>query len=200
MVPLEVPHELSTNSLGAYFTQLALHPDGQWLAGKAADSNALQLWKMPPAERGPAATVPSGDYFAFSPDGQWLATCWAGQFEFYEVGAWEKPVFRIPRTHASDQHAPVAFSRAGRLVALATSRYVIQLFQLPESGQVAPVLIATLESPDRLPLALLTFRPDGRQLAAATDGQLIQLWNLAQLREGLAALELHGNWPEYSPD
>jgi WD40 repeat protein len=80
---------------------------------------------------------------------------------------------------------------------LASSRYTIQLFKLPEHRRSEPVLIATLKSPDRLPLEMLTFSPDGRHLAAATDGQIVQLWNLALLRDGLVKLKLEGDWPPY---
>ena len=95
----------------------------------------------------------------------------------------------------SDQHAPVAFARDGRTVALAASRYVIQLHKLPEPGLDEAALIATLESPDRLPLEILAFSPDSRHLAAATDGQIVLLWNLAALGEGLASLDLRRDWP-----
>jgi hypothetical protein len=69
------------------------------------------------------------------------------------------------------------------------------LRKLPESGRGEPALIATLESPDRLPLEILAFSPDGRHLAAATDSQIVLLWNLAALGEGLASLGLRGDWP-----
>jgi WD40 repeat protein len=91
----------------------------------------------------------------------------------------------------------MSFTRDGRTVALASSRYTIQLFRLPDGGRREPVLIATLESPYRLPLQRLAFSPDGRRLAAASDRSVVQLWNLALLRDGLADLHLHQNWPEY---
>jgi hypothetical protein len=42
---------------------------------------------------------------------------------------------------------------------------------------------------------MLAFSPDGRRLAAATGGQIIQLWNIALLREGLARLEIENDLP-----
>ena len=52
-----------------------------------------------------------------------------------------------------------------------------------------------IESPDRSPLDILAFSPDGGRLAAATMNRLIQLWNLALLRDGLAELKLERGWP-----
>jgi WD40 repeat protein len=188
---------VQTNRLDVYYPVLALHPNGEWLATWPTDTNALHLWNLS-ADAGESAPalVPSGEYFSFSQDGAWLATCLTGKFQFYRVGDWKDPAFSFPRMTESSQHAPVAFSWDGRTAALASSRYSIQLIRLPESGRAEPELIATLECPDRLPLEMLAFSPDGRKLAAATDGQIVQLWNLALLRDGLAALNLHRNWPE----
>jgi WD40 repeat protein len=198
LLPLE-PEPSSgarTNHMGVHLSRLALHPFAGWLATWTGETNALQLWNLS-AGLGASApsVVPGSEYFAFSPDGKWLATHWAGAFQFYRVGDWKEPAFSFPRMAASGQHAPATFSWDGRTVALASSRYSIQLIKLPESGRGKPELIATLESPDRLPLEMLAFSPDGRKLAAATDGQIVQLWNLALLRVGLAALDLHRGWP-----
>jgi len=181
------------------FQYFALHPASKWLATwTSACSNALQLWKLSEGAEAPrSCTIPSSEYFDFSPDGSWLGTFQAGQFRFYHVGTWDKPAFVIQRKLASDEHAPMSFTRDGRTVALASSRYTIQLFRLPDGGRREPVLIATLESPYRLPLQRLAFSPDGRRLAAASDRSVVQLWNLALLRDGLADLHLHQNWPEY---
>ncbi len=194
-------HNLRTNYLGAHYSQIALHPDATWLATRNGDSNILYLWDLSKAGSGLTAAgtpmiVPSGKYFAFSPDGKWLATCLPGEHRFYRVGDWENPAFRHPRRLASDQHAPVAFSRDGRTVAVAWSRHTIQLLKLPTSGDHDLKLIATLESPDRLALESLAFSPNGKRLAAATDRQIVQFWNLALLRERLGALNLQHNWSE----
>jgi WD40 repeat protein len=198
LVPLEAPDAsgVKTNYLGTHYPLMALHPQGAWLASRAGDSNVLDLWCLSDAALRLAPTnVPGSTYFAFSPDGQWLATCWTGELQLYRVGAWEKPASVVPRMFASDQHAPVTFSQDGRTVAVAASRYSVQLRKLPESGRGETSLIATLESPDRFPLEILAFSPDGRHLAAATDSQIVLLWDLAALGEGLASLGLRGDWP-----
>jgi WD40 repeat protein len=192
---------LRTNRLGAHYSQVALHPDSTWLATRSGDSNVLHLWNLSKmgsglAEEITAASVPSGKYFGFSPDGKWLATSLPGEHRFYTVGMWEAPAYRYPRRLASDQHAPVAFARDGRTVAVAWSHHIIQLLRQPKSEGQKLELIATLESPDRLPLESLAFSPNGKRLAAATDRQIVQFWNLAHLRERLVALNLQHNWSE----
>jgi len=203
-----------TKRLDTYYPQMAIHPACTWLATAALDSNepsharktvsenesgakvdALRLWNLAETAETPVPVIlPYSEHFAFSPDGNWLATCSSGKFQFYRVGAWTKPVFAIPRMLASDQHAPMAFSKDGRVVAVASSRYVVQLFRMPATDRDQPELIATLESPDHFPLVMLAFSPDGRRLAAATDRQIVQLWNLKLLRDRLAESKLQHNW------
>ena len=131
------------------------------------------------------ASVPGSKYFAFSPNGQWLGTYSDGAFQCYRVGDWQRPACSIPRQFASGQHAPVAFARDGRTIAVASTSYAIQLYRLPLTASQRPELVATLESPDRLPLELLAFSADGRRLAAATDRQLVELWDLSLKLTGL---------------
>jgi len=182
--------------LDAHYTQLALHPQNSWMATKRADSE-LNLWEISDSAVH-RMSFSDSKYFVFSPDGNWLATCREGEFQFFRVGFWRDPEFRIPRKQPSDQHAPIAFASDSRLLAVAWSRYAIQLYTPPQSNSGKPTLIATLESPDRLPLELLSFSPDGRLLAAATDRQVVQVWDLALLREELASLGLDQHWPNYA--
>jgi len=188
---------LRSIQVGDYYQRLALHPKGVWMAAAIKNPSSIDVWNLSPdAKTASKSVLPSSEYFAFSPDGQWLVTCWAGEFQFYRTGAWGQRVFVIPRQIASTQYAPIAFSRDGATVAVAASRYIIQIFnlQLPK-GSREPRLIATLESPDHSPLEMLAFSLDGRRLAAATKDQTIQLWNLALLRKDLAEVRLEQDWP-----
>jgi WD40 repeat protein len=201
LVPIESQPGTSVEKydLDAHYTQVALHPKGKWLATWRPDSNVVCLWNLSNATPGlHSRNLPGGKYFTFSPDGKWFATCSGGEFQFYRVGNWDQPALRISRKPALDQHAPVSFARDGSTVALASSRHTIQLLKLSDSDPATSEIIATLGSPDRLPLEMLAFSPDGRRLAAVTDRQIVQLWNLAALRRGLVELDLHRNWPEYS--
>jgi WD40 repeat protein len=181
---------------GERFAKLALHPNGIWVAGATTRDNTIHIFATNSSTTSPVRLcVPRIEHFTFSGDGQWFGVCGNGQFDFYRVGAWEKAAFTIPRASDSGQHGPLAFSPDSRTVAVADSRYRVQLYQIV-LGEAK--LLATLESPDRKPLLALTFSADGRQLAALAKDQGIQLWNLALVREGLAELNLHGDWPEYS--
>ena len=200
VVPLEPGGAtgLKTVPAGIHYRHLAVHPDWKWLAGMSGNSNSLDLWNLSDASGAYSRVeIPSSEYFAFSPDGKWFVTCHAGQYEFYRVGRWQEPVFPIHRKPASSQYAPIAFSSRGDLVALAVSRDAVQLLRLVGDGQTPPKVIANLESPDRSPLEMLKFSPDGRKLAAVTQSQTIQLWNLSRLRESLAEMKLDDDWPQY---
>jgi WD40 repeat protein len=206
LVRFDLPYELDVRVIpvGIHYQRLGLHPHGRWLAAMMQESNSIHLWNLSEGTVLPVpSAIPGTEHFAFSPDGKWLTTCWGGVFAFYRVGAadpWHEPAFSIPRKPISDQHAAIAFTRDGATVALASSRYVIQWFRMPKSERTKPELIATLEGPDRSPIETLAFSPDGRRLAVATQDRIIQLWNLALLRERLADLKLQNNWPDYSPE
>jgi WD40 repeat protein len=187
-----------TNNTTIHYHRIALHPEGLWLAAMTAGSDALHLWKS--SEFGDSKNpviVPSTEYFSFSPDGQWMGTCWAGQFQFYRVGEWDQPAFTIARQPPTNQHGPLAFAQQSGIVAIAASRHTIQLLRLSPEGAVKHSLLATLESPDRIPLEMLAFSPDGKWLAGGTAKLVVQLWNLAALRDGLARFYLHHGWPDY---
>ena len=200
LVPLEpgTTTRPRTIPVDVHYHRIALHPAGSWLAAMSEGSDSIHLWNLADAgDRRPPAVLASSEYFVFSPDGKWLVTCWEGKFEFYRVGVWGRCVFRIPRRRVSDQHAPIAFTKDGAIAALADSGYTIQLLRVPVNARRMPAVIANLEGPDHSPLEMLAFSPDGRRLAAAAKDQTIQLWNLELLREGLAELKLHHDWPEY---
>jgi eukaryotic-like serine/threonine-protein kinase len=200
LVPLQAGTRPQPRSIPAqvFYHHLDLHPEGRWIAGTTEDSNTLDLRHVADEmEVSVVSTVRSSKYFRFSPDGQWLVACWNGRFEFFRIGEWTRPAFVIPRKITSDQHAPIAFTSDGTIVALASTRYAIQLFRLPPRGAGEPAIIATLESPDRHPLELLALSRDGRRLAAATQNQTIQVWNLALLRGVLGKLNLDTNWPAF---
>ncbi|MBI4659572.1 MAG: AAA-like domain-containing protein [Verrucomicrobia bacterium] len=194
---LEHPDRFQVLSAGRHYSRLAIHPKSVWLAAAQKETSTLDLWHLSqnPMVRAPTG-IPSSEFFAFSPDGRWLVVCWAGEFQFYRIGAWEAPRFAIKRTTASSLHAPMAFTKDGAIVAIASSRHTIQLLNLPNTEANETKVIATLQSPDRSPLEILVFSPRNRWLAAATKDQTVQLWNLPLLRAGLAELNLAGGWPD----
>ncbi|MCI0746447.1 MAG: AAA-like domain-containing protein [Verrucomicrobia subdivision 3 bacterium] len=182
--------------IGERFTMLEIHPSGEWIAGRTLLSSGVQVIGVG-ANQGARVDLPSGpgDHFAFSPDGNWLAISSGQGFKFYQVGAWANPAFELPTSSDSDQNGPLAFTADGRTVAVVHSKYNIRLRRLGAQWGESKV-VATLESPDRKPLLALAFSPDSRYLAVAMQDQSIRVWNLAGIRQHLAALDLDGGWSE----
>ncbi|HEX8202024.1 MAG TPA: hypothetical protein VF590_16230, partial [Isosphaeraceae bacterium] len=54
-------------------------------------------------------------------------------------------------------------------------------------------------APDPQPMNGLCFSPDGAQLAAATDGPGVQLWDLRLIRRQLAVMGLDRDQPPFLP-
>src|SRR6185295_10208568 len=114
--PFDKP-KIRSNSVPVYYHRLLAHPQGTWLAAMVGRSDQLHLWKQSEERISEAPVVIwSTEYFAFSPDGEWLATTWAGEFQFYRVGEWDKPAFSIPRQPPSRLNAPLAFARQKGIV------------------------------------------------------------------------------------
>jgi tetratricopeptide (TPR) repeat protein len=89
---------------------------------------------------------------------------------------------------------PLAFARDIPLLAVTATGRTVRLVD-PSSGRE----LATLSPPDRHIVTWLCFSPDGSQLAAATQDNIIQLWDLRALRQELAARQLDWDLPPYSP-
>ena len=79
----------------------------------------------------------------------------------------------------------MAFSADGRILAMTRSQWVVSLID-PSDGRD----LARLEHPDSQLISALAFSPSGTRLAVATEGHVIQLWDLHQLRIELASLKL----------
>ena len=118
---------------------------------------------------------------AFSPDGRWLVTSTIEEYRFWAVGTWERrQVIRRDWGLAG----PVAFSRDGRMLALAHSRYTVRLYDAATFAE-----LARLEALDPRHITWLRFTPAGGLLAATTDHS-IQLWDLPAIRNQLRAIGL----------
>jgi WD40 repeat protein len=91
---------------------------------------------------------------------------------------------------------PLAFTQDNSLPAIAWSANTVRLVK-PATGEE----VATLTTPDPRPLTWLAFSRDGTQLAAATENQVVQLWDLRLLRDQLKTLNLDWDLSDYpAPD
>ncbi|MBI5385936.1 MAG: PQQ-binding-like beta-propeller repeat protein [Verrucomicrobia bacterium] len=164
---------------------LALSPDCRWLAACTFGHPSLvRLWDLPTREEAWRTEVTGSACVAFAPDNRWLVTGGGEEVCFWDV-ATGRPGWRFPRRNAATLQGPVAFSRDGRLLALALTRTEVQLRDARTGAE-----LAVLESPLPRTISALTFNHAGDQLAVVTESHLIQLWNLATLRCRLAELNL----------
>jgi WD40 repeat protein len=171
---------------------VALSPDGRW-AVSAGGPEAFCIWdvargtfvrRLPHQGEYPGAT--------FSPDGRFLVTGVRTDFCFWEIGSWQRKA-QLPRDRRS-LFSQVAFTPDGRLLALPQGRNRIHLHDAATLRH-----LATLETPGPASLTGLSLSPDGTRLAAATDYDLIALWDLRRLRQELAVLDLDWEMPPYPP-
>jgi hypothetical protein len=102
-----------------------------------------------------------------------------------------------------EKSTPLAFGRLAStddcLLAVAVSPMTIMLYRFLDRESPKLKVLAQLESPDRLPIASLAFNLGCGRLAAASEGQIVQVWDLARIREELLRSGLASNFPEFSP-
>jgi len=173
---------------------VALSPDGRWVAtGTWRGAGSVKVWDAISGNvvkelvrESPSAAV------AFSPDGKWLLTSDNAGFQVWESGTW-RPGRRIPREDPG-LSTPMAFSRDGRMLAIACSRYAVRLI---DASTLEP--LARLEAPAPQGLTWLCFSPDDTQLAAAERNGTVQLWDLRAIRRQLAEMGLDWDLPPYPP-
>jgi WD40 repeat protein len=143
------------------------------------------VWDLTTSTPTPTWRLPSAPCrVAFSPDGQWLVTSEQDKYRFWQVGSWA-PGLAKPRDRLEPTPGPLAFSRDGRMLALARSAWTVQLIDAA-TGQE----IATLSAPDPQHINALCFSPDAGHLAVATNNHTIQLWDLRLIRRQLQEMDL----------
>lgn len=170
---------------------LAISPDQRWVAlghwdgiTLVCDAQTGRVVKEWPGERSAAV--------GFTPDSHWLVTATGQEYRFWETGSW-RPGWRFERQLATRISGPIAFSRDGRLMALARTMRLVQLVDL-RTGET----LAELNAPTPQIIFRLTLSPDGG-LLACSGSEGIQLWDLRALRQELAALRLDWDQPPHPP-
>ena len=165
--------------------EVAVSPDGQWLATGSHGQNGAQVWRI--ADGAPVADLKEVEglvQVAFSPDRRWLMTS-PSPCRLWSVGTWDEA-----RRFSGEGYG---FSPDGRYLLVLDSKKVLHLVE-PETGRA----VAGLESPDSCSVMCATFSPDGLRLAVITnDGPAVHVWDLREIRKRLAEIGLDWDAPPY---
>ncbi|MFN0055795.1 MAG: WD40 repeat domain-containing serine/threonine protein kinase [Planctomycetales bacterium] len=169
---------------------VAISPNGRWVAtgSWAWDPPVpVRIWDNESGRL--VREIAEGAYATlnFTPDGRWLVLGSQQEFRFWEVETWTKG-HAISRS--SHLVGACAFTRDGRLMAIAASPIAVKLVD-PQDGSE----IATLTPPDLKLVSDLRFSPDGDRLAVATENNAVLLWDLRAIRRQLRDMELDWNPP-----
>jgi WD40 repeat protein len=163
-----------------------ISPDGRWVATTTWGGAGIHVWDAQTGSRvTPQGLEPSESKTnaVFSPDSKHLAASTPKHHTAWRVGTWET-VFRVPRHVQDDWPGPLAYSPDGMLLAAAHSRFELTLLNVRTGSEIAVVT-----APGSAGFHDCCFSRDGRLLAAASDTN-IHLWDLAQIRQQLAQVNL----------
>ena len=172
---------------------VALSPDGRWVAAGSRLRPEVKVWDratdrcemlMPDSMPGSANAC-----VAFSPDGRWLVTGGQDEYRFWEAGSWRLER-TIRRGRREEMPGLIAFAHDGRSMAITSSQRTIRLVETA-TGRT----LADLSAPDTQLIQGVTFGPDDGQLAVATDGRSVQVWDLRAIRGHLASMRLDWDLP-----
>lgn len=180
-----------------FVNNLDQSPDGRWLS-LACEGKGVRVWDVPGNRPLEPLPVPMAEGRSargwFSPDGRWFVLSRQDDYRAWRVGHWEEAPRVLPRGSPGFSSDALAFTRDSRLLAICRSAVEIQLIDLATFAEVARLL-----APDAHRIECLRFSPDGGQLAASTQGRVIQLWDLRALRREFAALGLDWDLPPFPP-
>ena len=161
-----------------------MSPDGHWLATLAAPLPGVEIWDATKASLFTNLTVRGHADCQFSPDGQFLLTGTSMAYELWSVAGW-KTVTNWPANLNGRATGRVFFSPSGDCVAVEQDRGRLEIRDTHDYGE-----LVTLEPPRPIEIASVAWSPDGRQLFVLSARHRLYAWNLAKLREELAALGL----------
>jgi WD40 repeat protein/tetratricopeptide (TPR) repeat protein len=166
--------------------QCAVSPNGCWVATGSftnTDGFGVKVWEAATGCLVKALTLTGSDV-AFSPDSRLLLTT-GGGCRLWNVGTWtEGPAIGGPTA---------CFSPDSRLLAVEDSPGAIRLVST-DNGK----LVVRLESPEQTRLIPRCFTPDSTSLiAVGVDTEALHIWDLREIRRGLADLGLDWDEPDY---
>ena len=159
--------------------EVALSPDGRWVAGRKWGSAEIHIWEIPSQKEVKIFTL-YYPHFRFSPDGRWFISGTETDLCSWEVGTWRQ-AYSCPHDGYGSQ-GRLALSRDGRWAALEESGGAVKLLSLPTLDQVV-----TLESVPGFPVSL---SPDGSRLLVQTGKGKLGLWNLRRINQELTDMRL----------
>jgi WD40 repeat protein len=177
------PARVTEYSLQAMQSYVVVSPDGQWIVSTTHNGIGVALWNRQ-GELARLLVTNENCMAAFSADGRSLVTTSSRDYSFWDTQTWQVRR-KVTLDLGSAVAGPIAFSRNGRLLAVAANRCEIRLLQ-PETGEE----LATLTAPDSQNLMRVAFSADGSRLVATTVARAIQVWDLRTLRRELAAMGL----------
>lgn len=156
---------------------LSISPDARWIATTPRPPTAMEIWDT--ASRRKIFTSKSHRVWltSFSPDGKWLVGTGADGHVVWETGTW-KQAFHFQ--HEGGGNA--TFAQGGRLMALVRGLGEVQLYAMPEAR-----CLIQLQPPQPLLGAVIKLREDGNRLWLLPQGNRVFEWDLAKLRQELAA-------------
>jgi WD40 repeat protein len=161
----------------------AISPDTNWLVTTHWKDGTTKVWDTRSGQEA-CDLGEQGGSVAFSPDGRWLLVGSGAEYAFHETGSWRKSHV-VPRESVNGLVGQSAFSRDGRMLALALTQRIVQIVD-PNTGRE----IVSLTPPSPQNLGWLAFGPhDQTFMAAAAQGE-IHIWDLGNLRRELAAMNL----------
>jgi WD40 repeat protein len=175
-----------------YTTSIAASTDGKWIAAGYWNGPNVRLWDAQTGRLVRQLPTLNSTMVAFTPDNRWLVTGASDEYCFWEVETGVSGL-RIPRAQAGTIWGPMAFTRDGNVMAIARSRWLVQLIDTATGRE-----LAALEQPDAQTVGWLAFNPDGTQLAVASD--VVHVWDLRKLREELVALKLDWDRPPFATE
>ena len=174
-----------------YTTSIAASADGKWIAAGSWNRPKVRLWDAQNGKMIRQLPTLDSTLVAFTPDSRWLVSGASDEYCFWDVATGERGL-RIARARAGNIWGPMAFTRDGKVMVIARSRWLVQLLETASGRE-----LASLEQPEAGAVAWLAFNPSGTQLAVASD--VVHVWDLRKLREELATLKLDWDAPPF-PD
>ncbi|MFL5339373.1 MAG: sigma-70 family RNA polymerase sigma factor [Gemmataceae bacterium] len=161
-----------------YFSEIAISPDGKFIAAIPSNEDPLQLWDVA-AGKMLREIGPCGDKFshlAYSPDGKAVARCNDdGIIRLFDPDTGHElrqfgRVMKSVEDHANIQM--IAFSPDGRLIAGAYSDGSVRVWE------AATGRVFTQFTGHRAGILAVAFSPDGKQLTSSSADRSILVWNL----------------------